>query len=100
MGSAPTSCKDTVRARLHQVSASMLRQLCYDASDSVLIDNNGVTCNGLQCHSGAAPLFLMKTVLLASLQSCHSIDADVWCKWALTGCVYICKRIYLYHRCG
>ena len=29
--------------------------------------------NRLQTHSGA------------SLQSCRSIDADAWCKWALTG---------------
>ena len=32
-----------VRARLHQASESMLRQLCNDASDTVLIENNGVT---------------------------------------------------------
>ena len=31
------------RAYLHQASESMLQQLCNDASDSVLIDNNGVT---------------------------------------------------------
>ena len=33
---------DAVRARLHQASASMLRQLCDDACDSVRIENNGV----------------------------------------------------------
>ena len=32
-----------LRARLYQVSASTLQQLCNDASDSVLIDNNGDT---------------------------------------------------------
>ena len=32
-----------VRARLHQVSASTLRQLCYEVSNTVLIENNGVT---------------------------------------------------------
>ena len=32
----------SVRARLHQASASMLRQRCDDACDSVLIENNGV----------------------------------------------------------
>ena len=31
-----------VRARLHQASSSTLRQLCDDASDTVLIENNGV----------------------------------------------------------
>ena len=30
------------RARLHQASESTLWQLCNDASDSVLIENNGV----------------------------------------------------------
>ena len=33
----------TLRARLHQASASMLRQLSDDACDSVVIENNGVT---------------------------------------------------------
>ena len=33
----------SIRARLHQTSASTLRQLCDDANDSVLIENNGVT---------------------------------------------------------
>ena len=31
-----------VRAFLHQVSASTLRQRCDDASDTVLMENNGV----------------------------------------------------------
>ena len=31
-----------LRARLHQASASSLRQLCKDASDTALIENNGV----------------------------------------------------------
>ena len=44
--------------RLHGVSESMLRQLCVGASDPVLIENNG---NGLQTHSGATPLFSMRT---------------------------------------
>ena len=30
-----------LRTRLHQASASTLQQLCDDASDSVLIENNG-----------------------------------------------------------
>ena len=33
---------NSLRARLHQASASMLRQLCDNASDSVLNENNGV----------------------------------------------------------
>ena len=31
------------RARLHQMSEAMLRQLCDDTSNSVLIETNGVT---------------------------------------------------------
>ena len=35
--------KRILRVHLHQLSASMLRQLCNDDSDSVLIDNNSVS---------------------------------------------------------
>ena len=34
-----------MRARLHQASASMLQQLCDDATDSVLIKINGDAWN-------------------------------------------------------
>ena len=34
-------CRRTLRARLHQASSSTLWPLCDDASDSVLIENNG-----------------------------------------------------------
>ena len=34
-----------LRTRLHRASASMLRQLYDDASDTVLIENNGVAPN-------------------------------------------------------
>ena len=36
--------------------------------------------NRLQPHSGATPLFSMRT----ESQALSSIDADAWCKWALT----------------
>ena len=39
--------------------------------------------NGLQSHSGANPLFSMRTELQVSSQSCRRVDADDWCKWAL-----------------
>ena len=39
--------------------------------------------NGLQPHSGVAPLYSMRTVSLASLQSCRSVDADAQWKRAL-----------------
>ena len=39
--------------------------------------------NGVATHFQVTPLFSMRTELLASLQICHSTDADVWCKQAL-----------------
>ena len=42
--------------------------------------------NGLQPHSGVTRLFSMRSVLLASLQSCGSGEADAWCKRALRVC--------------
>ena len=35
--------RNRIRVRLHLESVSMLQQLCNDASDIVLIENNGVT---------------------------------------------------------
>ena len=40
--------------------------------------------NRLQHHSGATPLFSMRTESQASSLSCCSVDVDAWCKWALT----------------
>ena len=44
-----------LRAHLHEASASMLQQLSNDVSDSVLIENNGVTlewgCNLFSSNS-------------------------------------------------
>ena len=59
-----------VKARLHQASLLTLRQLCNDASDTVLKKN------GLQPQSGGTPLISMRTGLLASSQNCFSVDAD------------------------
>ena len=42
--------------------------------------------NGLQPNSGVTPLFSMRTVSLASSQSCCCIDADAGCKQALNFC--------------
>ena len=42
--------------------------------------------NRLQPHSGVTPFFSMRTESQASSLSCHSIDADAWCKWALRPC--------------
>ena len=45
----------------------MLQQLCNDASETVLIEKNGVTwkyCNPILEASGVIPLFSMTTELL------------------------------------
>ena len=39
--------------------------------------------NGLQTHSEVTPLFSVRTGSQSS-QSCHSVDADAWCKRALS----------------
>ena len=67
------------RLRPHLQLLSMLRQLC----DSMLIENNGVGRKWLQPHSGVAPLFSMRTVSLASSQSCRSFDANARCDQGL-----------------
>ena len=64
-----------LRARLHQASASTLRQL----DDSAMTLQNGVAT-----HFQASPLISMRTESLASSQSCRSVDVDAWCKQALT----------------
>ena len=73
--------KGRVRAHLHQALVSTLRQLCNDASNTVLIENIE---NGLQPHSGVTPLFSMSIVSLVSLQSCRNFDSDAWRKGTLS----------------
>ena len=64
-----------LRAYLHQMSASMLAILFSLKTMESLQ-------NGVATHFQATPLFSMRTILLAS-STCHSADADAWCKWAL-----------------
>ena len=68
----------TPRARLHQALAPTLRYFCNDASDSVLIENNGVTPEWVATHFQVTPLFPM-----SATQSCRRVDADAWCKRTL-----------------
>ena len=42
--------------------SSTLRQFCEDASDTVLIENYGVTPDGVATHFPVTPLFSMRTV--------------------------------------
>ena len=53
--------------------------------------------NALQPHSGVTPLFSMRTVSLASSQSCRSVDADAWYKRGLKDEKETahCKRVLL-----
>ena len=52
----------------------MLPQLCNEAGDTVLSENNGVAQKWVATHSGVTPLFSMRTESLASLQSFQIID--------------------------
>ena len=54
----------------------MLWELCDDAGNTVLIENNSVTPEWVAIHFLVTPLFLMKAVLLMSSQSCRNVDAD------------------------
>ena len=72
-----------LRVSLHQASASTLRQLCDDTSDTVWIENNGVALEW-----GCSPFFNNSIVL--NENSIHSTilelshrDADARCTWAL-----------------
>ena len=82
-----------LRVRLHWASALMLRQLCDDATDSVLIENNGDVWKWV-----ATPLWSVITELtLGVAEQGRSIAfyskwcrcdnrrcvADAWCKRAL-----------------
>ena len=40
--------------------------------------------NTIATHFQATPLFSMRTELLVLSQSSRSVDANAWCKWALT----------------
>ena len=68
---------DTVRAHLHQVSLSMLQQLCDYASSTIPIENNGIAQKWV-----ATPFHCFQW---EQYLQCHgSVDADAWCKQALT----------------
>ena len=72
------------RVHLPQARASKLWELCNDASDTVLIENNGVTRKWVATPFWSDSIvFSMRTGLLASSQSGHSIYSDAWCKQIL-----------------
>ena len=53
-----------------------------------LLKTMGSLQNGVEIHFQVTTLLSMITELLASSQSCHTIDADAWYKWALTYLLY------------
>ena len=73
----------SIRAGLHQASATKLQQLCDDARDIVINENNGVPGNWVAAPFWSDSIVFMQMVSLASLKKCGSIDSDNWCKRAL-----------------
>ena len=71
------------RARLHQALASTLLQLYDNASDTVLIENNGVVPEW-GCNPFRVTLVFNENSITSVIQSSGSVDADAWCKRALT----------------
>ena len=69
----------TKRQRQHYDNSAMMLAILFSLKSVESLENR------LQPHSGATPLFSMRTKLQASWQSCRSIDADAQCKWALRG---------------
>ena len=64
----------SLRVRLHQV---MTLAILFSLERMESLENR------LKPHSGATPLFSMRTELQASSQRCRSVDADACCKQAL-----------------
>ena len=60
IGISVFQCDWTLRARLHQVSASMMWQLCNDARNTAFIENMESLENGLEHHFGVTPLLSMR----------------------------------------
>ena len=74
----------TLGPRLYQASASTLRQLCMMLAILFLLKTMESLQNGVAIDFQATPLFSLRTLSLASLLSCLSIDANVLCKRTLS----------------
>ena len=75
--------RSLIRVLLHQASASILQELCDDASNTPFIETMGTLHNGFAAHFQATPLFSMKVELLASSQGCHRVDALKILHWRI-----------------
>ena len=74
-------------------------RLCNDASDSVLIENNGVASDWVCNPFSSEYQFSMRKESQASPQHSHSVDADAWRKRGLkstknnTQISHICRNV-------
>ena len=73
-------CERLFQTHLHQVSESMLRQLCDDANNPALIENNEWGCN---LSSSDSIVFNQNSITSVIAEFCPSIVAEAWCKQAL-----------------
>ena len=68
-----------------KVTKLILLEPVYTKRQHQHCDNSAVMLqNGFATHFQASPLISMRAESLASSQSCRSVDADAWCKRALT----------------
>ena len=75
------------------------RQLCDNSAMTLAILFSLKTMesleNRLKTQSGATPLFSMRTESQASSQSCRTVDADAWYKWALNDPIWTFQAIQM-----
>ena len=68
----------TKHQRQYYDNSAMTLTILFSLKSVELLENR------LQSHSEATPLFSMRTESQALSLNCRSVDADAWCKWALT----------------
>ena len=73
------------RLHLHKTSASMLQEICDDASNSVLIENNRVTA-GWSCNSFSSVSIDFNENRI--VQPHGRVGTDAECEWTLKGIIY------------
>ena len=71
----------TIIRALNLTYGSFTLSVSVDAAMTLVIL---VWLKTMQSHSEVISLFSMRTGLLVSSQNCRSVDADAWCKRALT----------------
>ena len=84
----------TKRQRQHCENSMMMQVILFSLKPMVSLHNWVAT------HFQVTPLFSMKTLVLASLQSCHCIYTDVMCKWAHSIPLLVSANKFSYRRQG